>query len=244
MGLYIVIHPSTKIKIMCGIQDHSFQRPLHQLDVKTIAEYYQVPFELCQKVFESMTDHECPELAAYILIIEAIKRFKDNDYGINQQFGPWIPLSAISLDEEFIRFRTPAMQVFHDAIIAFNMSQRNRELLNDTLATEGMQLVALHSCGIVIVGNDKLSEFMDSQLHKTRNLLRSRANSIGTPLVLVESFDDIQRPVDMGNSEFKSYKRAWQLLTQMPERTKEEFTFTQELEYLKQNCSANTLVQA
>lgn len=228
---------------MCGIHDHNYQRPLHQLDVLDISKDYQIPFDFCQAVFEAMTDWETPELASYILVIEAIKRFQEKDYGINQNFGPWIPLSAISLDEKFIRYRTPAMQVFHDAFIAFNMSERNRDILDTVLAEKQMKLVTLHSCGIVIVAVEKYAEFMNCKLHKVRNKLRSRANSIGTPLVLVNNFEDIPCQTDMGESEFQSYYRAWKLLTSIAVRNIDiSINIEADLDYLKSNLYTNSLI--
>jgi hypothetical protein len=220
---------------MCGIHDHDFQRPLNQLDVLDISKAYQIPFSLCQNIFESMTDFEVPELAAYLLIIEGIKRYQENDFGINQNFGPWIPLSAISLDDSFTRFRTPAMQVFHDAFLAFNMSERNRTLVNDELEKIGTRLMTLHSCGITITPIAKVQAFLDSNLHKSRNFLRSRANSIGTPLVLVDRFEDIPVLVDMGISEFNSYNRAWKILKHLPFREASHKIDTH-LNFLKENA--------
>jgi hypothetical protein len=228
---------------MCGIHDHDFQRPLHQLDVLDISKYYQIPFDFCQTIFEAMTDWETPELASYILVIEAVKRFQEKDYGINQNFGPWIPLSAISLDSEFTRYRTPAMQVFHDAFIAFNMSERNRDILDSVLKEKQMKLVTLHSCGIVIVSLEKYLEFMNCKLHKVRNKLRSRANSIGTPLVLVDNFEEIPCQTDMGKSEFQSYHRAWKLLTNIAKRSIDtSVDIEADLDYLKSNLHTSLLI--
>jgi hypothetical protein len=221
---------------MCGIHDHDFQRPLHQLDVLDVSKYYQLPFDFCQHIFEAMTDWENPELASYILVIEALKRFQEKDFGINQDFGPWIPLSAISLDDKFIRYRTPAMQVFHDAFIAFNMSERNRDILDTVLTKQQMKLVTLHSCGIVIVPVEKYDEFMNCKLHKVRNKLRSRANPIGTLLVLVDGFEDIPCQTDIGKSEFQSYFRAWKLLTTIPIRNVDtSIDLSADLNYLRSN---------
>ena len=230
---------------MCGIQEHKYQRPLTQLDVLPISKYYQIRFDLCQKIFEAMTDFEVPEVAAFVLIIEALKRYQEQDYGINQDFGPWIPLSAISLDNSFTRYRTAEMQTFHDAFIAFNMSERNRNLVDGVLATEtNTKLVTMHSCGIVIVPLNKVTEFMNSKLHKTRNFLRSRSNSIGTPLVLVDSFESIPVEVDMGESEFLSYNRAWNILHTLPNNNTatNENDITTKLEFLKQNRQAHIQV--
>jgi hypothetical protein len=225
---------------MCSIQDHDFQRPLHQLDVLDVSEQYQLPFDFCQAIYLAMTDSEVPELATFVLIIEGIKRFGENSFGTNQNYGPWIPLSAISLDEDFVRYRTPAMQVFHDAFVAFNMSQRNRGLVNKVLEKKGIQLVTMHSCGIVIVPVHLIADFMESKLHKARNFLRSRANSMGTSIVLVDSFENIPITVDMGKSEFFSYYRAWEVLINIPNReTKHQIT--EALDFLKTNLNALTL---
>ena len=203
---------------MCGIHDHDFQRPLHQLDVQPACAYYQIPFALGQSIFEAMTDWEVPEVASFVLILEGLRRYYDQDFGVNEDFGPWIPLSAISLDAEFVRYRTPAMQVFHDAFVAFNMSERNRGLVNEVLARDGLSLMTLHSCGVVILPFASRERFLNSTVHKVRNYLRSRANSLGTPLVLVDNFAAIPVAVDMGQSEFQTYRRAWQILTSLPER--------------------------
>lgn len=60
---------------MCGIHDHDFQRPLHQLDVQPVCEYYQIPFLLGQKLFEAMTDHETPEVATFVIIMGSPQTF-------------------------------------------------------------------------------------------------------------------------------------------------------------------------
>jgi hypothetical protein len=220
---------------MCSIQDHDFQRPLHQMDVLDVSKKYELPLDFCQAIYLAMTDSEVPELAAFVLIIEAIKRFEENSFGTNQNYGPWIPLSAISLDEDFVRYRTPAMKIFHDAFVAFNMSERNRRLVNRVLAKKEIQLVTMHSCGIVMVPVHLVAEFMDARLHKTRNYLRSRANSIGTPIILVDSFEDIPVAVDMGKSEFFSYHRAWEVLINIPNRvTKNQIA--EALDFLKTNA--------
>lgn len=225
---------------MCGIHDHEFQRPLHQLDVQPVCEYYQIPFLLGQRLFEAMTDWETPELATFVLLCEALRRYYDSDFGVNQDFGPWIPLSAISLDEEFVRYRTPAMKVFHDAFIAFNMSERNRNLVNQELTQEGVALMTLHSCGIVIIPLAKVEAFLNSRIHKVRNYLRSRANSIGTPLVLVDSFAAIPVAVDMGESEFNSYRRAWEILTSLPDQELPSFD-AESLEFLQAQHVSNSV---
>lgn len=224
---------------MCGIHDHDFQRPLHQLDVQPVCAHYQIPFALGQRIFEAMTDWEVPEVASFVLILEGIRRYYDQDFGVNEDFGPWIPLSAIGLDEEFIRYRTPAMQVFHDAFVAFNMSQRNRGLVNEVLEREGLTLMTLHSCGVVVLPCTAKKRFLDSTIHKVRNYLRSRANSLGTPLVLVDDFAAISGPVDMGPSEFHTYERAWKILTSLPNHPASTHD-SAALEYLQQVHATST----
>lgn len=115
------------------------------------------------------------------------------------------------------------MKVFHDAFVAFYMSERNHRLVNEALESSNAQLMTLHSCGLVMVPLNKIDEFLNSKLHKVRNYLRSRANSIGTPMVMVDSFYDIPVKVDMGNSEFNSYARARDILTSLPTREIADF---------------------
>lgn len=201
---------------MCGISSSLYQRPMAQEYVLPVAQAYGMSFETAQGIFEAMTDWEVPEVSAFVLIMDTLYRYQQKDYGVNGDFGPWTPLSAITIDEHFVRYRTPEMQIFHDGFLAFNMSQRNREAVDGYLQkNHGVHIVTSHSCGVAVVAKEDRDTYLQSRLHKVRNYLRSRANSIGTELIVVNSLEELPTNVDMGTSEKDAYRRAWKVLSSL-----------------------------
>ncbi len=201
---------------MCSINENRPQRPLDQLDVIEVCNYYGIDLQFGQLIYKAITDHLVPKIANFVLICDLIKRFYDADYGRNQDFGPWIPLSAISLDGTNTRYLTPAMEVFENAFVHFNMSKRNIDLLNEVLAEEGIQLVTCFCCCLTVLPTSKVECFLNSKIHLTRNFVRSVADSTEAPIFKVGSFDEISTTIDMGSSERQAYSRMEEILSRLP----------------------------
>lgn len=198
-------------------EDPRIHRPLVSVDIFDLKRYYsKVDATLIDKICAALTDWNSVTPVVPTVIVEMVHRFQIGDNGSFQ--SPTLPFSAMAL-KTGERLQAPEMVQCHHVFESLILAQRNVELLQDVLRQHGMQLVFFCDCGCKIIAAD--TDPYDEEYLRV-NAYRSYWEAVGSPVILVESFDSEdwkERRLDMGPSEVESYRRVALFLKKLPRRS-------------------------
>jgi hypothetical protein len=196
----------------------TYDRPLFRDDMPLIARHFpNIEPDAVAAIFDAITDHHWPQPAVLVTVLELLDRHQRGDTGLYAH--PIMPFSAMDIDT-YERVQTAAMREFHTVFESMALAQRNMDLLNKVLEQRfGVLLILFCDCGCGLITTDENA--FESAWYKAINDLRSLAESVGTPVVRVSSFEDPEwreRLLDMGPSETSSYERMFSILQSLPSR--------------------------
>lgn len=192
-------------------------------DLKAMENAYpKIPARLIHDMYTAMTDSNTVRPAVMLVILEGIKRLEQSLFG-NSSYGATFAYSALQIKdggngEIFHRFQDPIMAHIHDAMLQFALAERNMRLVQGVLTSHGYNLTHFCDCGCVITREG--DEYMKSAEYKAVNMVRSYGESIGAPVHMVTTIDDLPLSVtDMHPQEVDGYKRVWAILQSLPAQT-------------------------
>jgi len=183
-------------------------RPAHSSDLTLIQSFYpKLEKQLISEIFTAMTDNLHPWLAGVVSIVDQANRYLAGDWG-GQKYGPRLPLSIHNLDGSMQRYATKETELIHEAIIRFNMSDRNKQLLNIALNRHGLEIMMFCCCGDALIAKGQRDKFLNSEEYKKWNSVRSFSDAWGK-LEDEIPIDSIPKNTEVGESEIQAYKRIY-----------------------------------
>ena len=174
---------------MCYQEKHPFMAGLSHESGKTLASMTTKPTlaeELTSVMLKTLNPHN-PVLAALVAMAEQVET---QDFGVLREHNlVRLPLSLIG--ENKVRYRTPIVEMLHESILSFNMSDITKENVKEVLQKHGYCLLFLCSCGVVMGTCRDIKKFYGSEDHITMDQLRSAIDAEGNPVEFIDSLRDI-----------------------------------------------------
>ncbi|MCD8494793.1 MAG: hypothetical protein LRY46_01580 [Candidatus Pacebacteria bacterium] len=130
-----------KNPLMVGLSRQSGQA----LVSMTSMEHPALALDLTDAMLKTLHPHN-PVLAAFVAMIEQLEA---KDFGVLAAHKlVRLPLSLIGVDK--VRYRTPVVEMLHESILSFNMSDITKQAIQAVLGKHGYCMLFLCSCGVVI----------------------------------------------------------------------------------------------
>ena len=202
----------------------NWDRPATPSDVKIISSFYsELRLTLVSKCFERMTSYGSSiRPLALALLCELVNgHFKNNSD--NSDFF-MMPFSAMALDGSLVRYQTSIMSECHKAWSSFSMGELSKKSLVGLLSSFGITFMEVHDCGCLTmeIGIEFSNEFIEG--YTAINTFRSYAESLGRPVLRINSFEELNVLTDMTPKDkewhaVKAYQRmekVLELLTDVP----------------------------
>ena len=212
------LQPNSQEKhIMCHtFNGNNWDRVATSTDVAEIVQRYSgtLPDGLVAKIFQAMTSCGFIKPIALAFVCELVAG-KINNLGV-KNFGFFIPFSGMSLDGGLIRYQTPVIVECHNAWASFSMGQRSKEALVDLLRDCNVELMELHDCGCISTDPMLSQTRIFGETYRSVNFFRSFAESVGYPVITVDSFDELQ--TDMSLDALEAYSRIEQLMQTLSDK--------------------------
>lgn len=179
----------------------------------TMTEKTSMVKELTDVMLKTLNPHN-PVIAAIVAMTEQVDK---NEFGVLQDFNlVRLPLSLIGADK--VRYRTPVVEMLHESILSFNMSDITKNNVTKVLNKHGYCMMFLCSCGVVIGKCEDVKSFYGSEHHIEMDKLRSAIDAEGNPVELVASLEDIPvQTMDLSTNgaERNLFKRIREMLETM-----------------------------
>lgn len=174
---------------MCYQEKHPFMAGLSHESGKTLASMTQkspLAKELASTMLKTLNPHN-PVLAALVAMAEQVDQ---KDFGVLQDYNlVRLPLSLIGANK--VRYRTPIVEMLHESILSFNMSDITKTNVKEVLKKHGYCLLFLCSCGLVMGRCEDVKKFYGSEDHIAMDTLRSAIDAEGNPVEFIDSLQDI-----------------------------------------------------
>jgi hypothetical protein len=126
--------------------------------------YPEVSPNMIRRIFGIMTDRLSTEALLFAALIDMIDRFRrgiredEPTYG---HFGAGTKLSAVRKNGSG-KMQTKIMELLHDVVVESWMAMGNMRRLQAYLNGEGMALVSLHSCYMLVIGAADVDAFYEA----------------------------------------------------------------------------------
>lgn len=128
--------------------------PVTEAMLPIVCEAYPaVPPGMIRRIFEIMTDRLSTESLLFAALIDMIDRYRrgvredEPTYG---HFGAGTKLSAVRKNGAG-KMQTKIMELLHDVVVESWMAMGNMRRLQSYLHGEGLALVSLHSCYMLVI---------------------------------------------------------------------------------------------
>ncbi len=194
---------------MCNSIFNHHLAPLNKKHLEKICEIFPSQVEFAKKVYEVLTKNLKPQVNLLVSFVILKHQYDSIKKGIFGEFGRvlYAPLSIVSKtgDHEWTRFRPKPVEELHTSFLSFMMAKPNRESLNILLNQYELCFSQGHCCGILFGEIKDVERYESSDLFKTRNLVRSYAESMAMPVTECD-FESI--PIvtsDLGKTEAEFY---------------------------------------
>lgn len=202
----------------------NWDRPATPSDVKIISSFYsELRPALVSKCFERMISYGSSiRPLALALLCELVNgHFKNNSD--NSDFF-MMPFSAMALNGSLVRYQTSIMSECHKAWSSFSMGELSKKSLVGLLSSFDITFMEVHDCGCLTMkrGLEFSNKFVED--YTAINTFRSYAESLGRPVLRIDSFEGLDVVTDMTpkDEEWKAvqaYERiqdVLELLTDVP----------------------------
>lgn len=152
----------------------------------TSMEHPALALDLTDAMLKTLHPHN-PVLAAFVAMIEQLEA---KDFGVLAAHKlVRLPLSLIGVDK--VRYRTPVVEMLHESILSFNMSDITKQAIQAVLGKHGYCMLFLCSCGVVIGKCADVKNFYGSRDRVAMDRLRSAIDAEGNPVVRIRTLGDI-----------------------------------------------------
>jgi hypothetical protein len=151
---------------------------------------------LASQLFTAMTKTLSPHLPVLATFTAMTEFVREKRFGVLRDHKlVRVPLSIIGIDR--VRYRTPILTLLHEAILSFRMSEITVGGVQKALATDGLAVGYLCSCGLVMGSQESVSDFLTSETVVRLDYLRSAIDTEGNPVKEVLSWADIPSNMDL-----------------------------------------------
>ena len=191
-----IVHLNLKTRIMCyqcelesGINLQ--MAALNQHHLKKIQEVTDTETAIfAEKVFKAWTKSLRPHLPLLPMFVAMFEALRNKDYGVlGKHKLIRVPLSIIGDDK--VRYRLPIVSLLHETILSANMSDISKDYFRQSLNNEGLCVLFMCSCGVVLGKCRDINNFYGSHDHLAMDKLRSAIDAQGNPVREVSSWDSI-----------------------------------------------------
>jgi hypothetical protein len=178
---------------MCYKCENPEMAGLHQGHLPLLLEAAPSVTRVTRDVYWAMTKDLNPHLPALIAFVAMAEALQNNDFGVLREHRlVRLPLSIIGTDK--VRYRTQVVGWLHEAILSLRMSNLTMETIRTVLYPHHLCILFLCSCGVVMGRCANVRAYYGSEGHRRMDRLRSAIDKSGSPVVPVQSFDDIKVP--------------------------------------------------
>jgi len=154
---------------------------------------------IVNQLFSALTKSLSPHLPVLATFVAMAEFAKEKRFGILKEHEVVrVPLSIIGRDR--IRYRTPILNLLHEAIMSFRMSEVSAKNVDGVLRTNGLAVAYLCSCGLVMGSVPAVSAFIKSETICRLDRLRSAIDTEGNPVAEVRHWSEIPANMDLGAS--------------------------------------------
>ncbi len=142
-------------------------------------------------IYSALIQNLNPHLPVFTALVAMIEALERKDFGILEEYRlVRLPLSVIGSDK--VRYRTEIVEHLHESVLSFRMSEITIETLRTALRPDGLCVLFLCSCGVVMGRCEDVRAYYGSDAHRRMDRLRSAIDAEGNPVVPVASFTDIK----------------------------------------------------
>lgn len=184
----------------------------HLKRVQSVVDKETSTFAL--KTFKAWTKSLQPHLPLLPMFVAMFEALKNEDYGVLAEHNLIrVPLSIIGADK--VRYRLPVVSLLHETVLSANMSDVSREYFRGSLAQQGLCVLFMCSCGVVLGKCRDIKNFYGSEHHLSMDKLRSAIDAQGNPVREVDSWDDIpfyNMDIHSNGAERRLFDRIMELI--------------------------------
>ena len=208
---------------MCNAIFNHKLAPLNKKHVEDIKNIFPNQSNFIERTYEILTNNLRPQVNL-LVAFTILKHQLDNGVsGIFGNFGRvlYAPLSIVSKtgEHEWTRFRPKPVDELHTSFLSFMMAKPNRNGLNSFFGEHGLCFSQGHCCGILFGETNDVANYEQSELFRTRNTVRSYAESMAMPVVELD-FELLPLVTsDLGKSEKEFYDLYEKVFLQISEQS-------------------------
>jgi hypothetical protein len=152
--------------------------------------------EILRDLYGTMTAHLAPKLPVFALFAAMIEQHNQGDFGVLADFAlVRAPLSLV--DEHRNRWRTPILEVLHECVLSFRMSELTIGAVQKALHRHNLAVTFLCSCGTTIGTQAASTSFFGSDVHREMDMLRSAIDAEGNPVIHAANWQGVPRTMDI-----------------------------------------------
>ena len=145
---------------------------------------------VARDLFQAMTENLNPHLPALPAFVAMAEALQNGDFGVlGEHRLIRLPLSIIGTDK--VRYRTEMVEWLHETVLSLRMSDITVEAIHSALRPQGLCVLFLCSCGVVMGRCEDVKAYYGTDGHRRMDRLRSAIDAAGNPVESVQSFDDI-----------------------------------------------------
>jgi hypothetical protein len=194
---------------MCNSIFNHRLAPLNEKHLEDIKGVFPDQSTFLQETYEVLTKDLRPQVNLLVAFAVLKHQFDNGVRGIFGNFGKvlYAPLSIVAKtgEHEWTRFRPQPVDELHTSFLSFMMAKPNRYALNNLFGKYGLCFSQGHCCGILFGDIADVSNYEKSDLFKTRNVVRSYAESMAMPVVETDFAEIPIVTSDLGIAEKSFY---------------------------------------
>lgn len=154
---------------------------------------------IVNQLFSALTTSLSPHLPVLATFVAMAEFASQKKFGILREHRVVrVPLSIIGHDR--VRYRTPILNLLHEAVLSFRMSEVTVKNVESVLRGNGFAVAYLCSCGLVMGSVPAVDAFVKSQTIRRLDRLRSAIDTEGNPVTEVRHWTDIPTNMDLSVS--------------------------------------------